>query len=36
MKNTAERLRHLYPEKHILLVNDNQENYSVTLSIKLV
>ena len=35
MKNTEKRLDHLYPQKHTLLINDGNENYSVTLSIEL-
>lgn len=36
MKNTAERLQHLYPGKHSLVVDDSSTSYSVTLSIELV
>lgn len=36
MKNTGERLKHLYPEKHSIQIIDNKETYSVTLSLDLV
>jgi len=36
INNTSERLKHLYPEKHILQISENKETYSVTLSIQLV
>jgi hypothetical protein len=35
MKNTSERLRHLYPSKHVLEVVENADTYFVTLSIDL-
>ena len=36
MNNTSERLKHLYPEQHILEIRENEEIYSVTLSIELI
>ena len=36
MKNTGERLMHLYPGKHSLKVIDNEQDYSVILSLDLI
>ena len=36
MSNTKERLKHLYPEKHALQISENEETYSVTLSLELI
>jgi len=35
MNNTSERLNHLYPEKHVLQISENNETYSVTLTLQL-
>lgn len=36
MKNTGERLKYLYPKKHFLEIIENENSYSVILSIELV
>jgi hypothetical protein len=36
MSNTGERLKHLYPGKHSLVVNENDETYSIMLTIELI
>lgn len=36
LKNTNERLKYLYPQKHDLKVSDNGSGYSVILSIELI
>lgn len=36
MSNTGERLKHLYPDKHLLQVSENDESYSVILTIDLI
>ncbi|MFT4203807.1 MAG: sensor histidine kinase [Chitinophagaceae bacterium] len=36
MRNTGERLKHLYPKKHSLEIVDNENDYSLTLSITLI
>ncbi len=36
LKNTGERLAHLYPDKHSLQINENIETYSVILTLELV
>jgi Histidine kinase len=36
IKNTAERLKHLYPNKHVVQINENENTYSVMLSIELI
>ncbi len=35
LQNTIERLSLLYPNNHVLKIDDNQENYTVTLTIKV-
>jgi hypothetical protein len=35
LQNTIERLSLLYPDSHVLKIDDNQENYAVTLTIKV-
>jgi LytS/YehU family sensor histidine kinase len=36
INNTSERLKLLYPEKHVLQVSENKETYSVMLSLQLI
>lgn len=36
MKNTEERLKYLYPKKHFLEIKDQENSYTLTLSIDLV
>jgi hypothetical protein len=36
IRNTSERLKHLYPDKHVLQISENKETYSVMLSLQLV
>lgn len=36
MGNTGERLKLLYPGKHVLEISENKETYSVTLTLQLV
>jgi sensor histidine kinase YesM len=36
MSNTSDRLKHFYPGKHTLQISENEETYSVTLSIELI
>lgn len=36
LQNTGKRLHHLYPDKHVLDINENKETYSVTLSLELI
>jgi len=35
MENTKGRLRLLYPEKHVLIIEENNDNYTVNLTIYL-
>jgi LytS/YehU family sensor histidine kinase len=35
LQNTIERLSLLYTNNHVLKIEDNQENYTVTLTIKV-
>lgn len=36
MQNTRERLQHLYPNKHVLDINEDKETYALTLSLELI
>ncbi|OQP63785.1 hypothetical protein A3860_22870 [Niastella vici] len=36
ISNTGERLKHLYPDKHVLQISENKETYSIMLSLQLV
>jgi hypothetical protein len=36
MQNTRARLLHLYPNKHLLDINEDKETYSLTLSLELI
>lgn len=35
LQNTIERLTHLYPNNHVLVIDDNSKTYQVTLTLKV-